>query len=92
MTLGIRQLLALGGSLVFAIPLAIYAVEQLVGGDLVLGAVAIAIATLMVALPQYLTTPEDLPETLAKGALQRVIGAPGDADSQADVPSPDSEE
>lgn len=78
MALGIRQMLALGGSLVFAIPLSIYAFEQLLSGESLLGAAALAVAVLMVALPQYLTTPDDLPGKAADKALDRVVAEPDD--------------
>lgn len=83
MALGIRQMLALGGSLVFAIPLGIYAVEQLLAGDLLLGGAAIAVAVLMVVLPQYLTTPDDLPGKAADRAIDRVVAEP-DEESAGD--------
>ncbi|MEF8800196.1 MAG: hypothetical protein V5A38_11395 [Halolamina sp.] len=78
MALGIRQMLALGGSLIFAIPLGIYAVEQLVRGEALLGGAALVVAGLMVALPQYLTTPDDLPGKAADRALDRVVAEPND--------------
>jgi len=71
-------MLALGGSLVFAIPLAIYGLEQLLAGASMLGAAALIVAALMVILPQYLTTPDDLPGRAADEALDRVVAEPGD--------------
>lgn len=76
MALGIRQMLALGGSLIFAIPLGIYALEQFLGSEPMLGVAAIVIAVLMVALPQYLTTPDDLPGKAADKALDRIVVEP----------------
>ncbi|MFB6220542.1 MAG: hypothetical protein ABEH90_03800 [Halolamina sp.] len=73
MALGIRQMLALGGSLIFAIPLAIYALERGGGGEPLFGALALAVAVLMVILPQYLTTPDDLPGKVADTALDRIV-------------------
>lgn len=78
MALGIRQMLALGGSLVFAIPLGVYAVEQFARGEPLLGGAALVVAVLMVVLPQYLTTPDDLPEKAADRALDRVIAEPNE--------------
>jgi len=74
MALGIRQTLALAGSLIFAIPLGIYGVEEIIGGTPVAGVLYLAVAALMVWLPQYLTTPDDLPGKVADGALDRALG------------------
>jgi hypothetical protein len=78
MGLGITETLALAGSLVFALPLAIYALEQVVGGDAAAGGLLLAVALLMVLLPQYLTTPDDLLGTVADGAVGSVLGGPNE--------------
>jgi hypothetical protein len=88
MALGIRQMVALGGSLVFAIPLAMYGLEQLAAGEPMLAGGALVIAALMVALPQYLTTPGDLPGKAADKALGRIVPE----ESGANNPDADSEE
>jgi len=73
MALGIRQTLALAGSLVFALPLAIFAIEELLAGETVVGVLLLAVAALMVWLPQYLTTPDDIPGKVADEAMDRVL-------------------
>lgn len=73
MALGIRQTLALGGSLVFALPLGIFALEQLLAGEQLVGALLLVVAALMVWLPQYLTTPGDIPGKVADKAVGRAL-------------------
>jgi hypothetical protein len=73
MALGIRQTLALAGSLVFALPLGIFALEQLLAGEQLVGALLLVVAALMVWLPQYLTTPGDIPGKVADKAVGRAL-------------------
>lgn len=73
MALGIRQTLALAGSLIFAIPLGLYGIEEILAGAPVAGVLYIVVAALMVWLPQYLTTPGDLPGKVADGAIDRAL-------------------
>ena len=73
MALGIRQTLALGGSLVFALPLGIFALEQLLAGEQLVGALLLVVAALMVWLPQYLTTPGAIPGKVADKAVGRAL-------------------
>ena len=82
MALGIRQMLALAGSLVFALPLSIYALEELFAGEVVAGVLYLAVAALMVLLPQYLTTPGDIPGKVADGAMDRVMTEPEEERSE----------
>lgn len=82
MALGIRQMLALAGSLVFALPLSIYALEELFAGEAVAGVLYLAVAALMVLLPQYLTTPGDIPGKVADGAMDRVMNDPEEERSE----------
>lgn len=70
MGLGILDMIGLAATLVFAIPAALLGVQKLLEGDQLLGGVLVAIAVLMVYLPQRLTTPQDLPGR----ALQFVVG------------------
>lgn len=73
MALGIRQMLALAGSLIFALPLAVFALEQLLAGERLIGGLLLLVALLMVWLPQYLTTPGDIPGKVADEAVDRVL-------------------
>jgi len=72
MRLGLLETVGLAGSLVFAIPLGIYAVERLLGGETTIGGAFLALATLMVLLPKYLTTPGDLPGMAAERSVESV--------------------
>jgi len=76
MALGIRQMLALGGSLVFALPLGLFAIEQLLAGEQLVGGLLLVVAVLMVWLPQYLTTPGDIPGKVADKAVGRALSEP----------------
>lgn len=64
MKLGIVQLIELAASLVFAAPLGLFGVSRLLGGDALLGSGLVTVAVLMVVVPQYLTTPGDMPAKL----------------------------
>ena len=78
MRLGLLETVGVAGSLVFAIPLGIYAVERLLDGDLLVGGGFLTVAALMVLLPKYLTTPGDLPGMAAERAVEGVVEDPED--------------
>ncbi|WP_053947349.1 DUF7533 family protein [Halolamina sediminis] len=82
MRLGLLETVGVAGSLVFAIPLGIYAVERLLGGDTAVGGAFLAIAALMVLLPKYLTTPGDLPGMAAERAVEGVVTNPEESDEE----------
>ncbi|WP_396610766.1 hypothetical protein ACH9L7_11085 [Haloferax sp. S1W] len=79
MRLGILEMLGLGASLIFAIPVGVFGVQLLTDGQTVFGGGMLLLAVLMVALPQYLTMPQDLP-TIAAEKL--VGGATKDPDDE----------
>ncbi|WP_121821710.1 DUF7533 family protein [Halostella salina] len=70
MSRGIIGTLQLGATLVFAIPVVYVGADFLLSGRTALGAAFLAIAVLMVAAEEYLTTPGDLPAE----AAERVAG------------------
>ncbi|MBP1985771.1 DUF7533 family protein [Halolamina salifodinae] len=78
MRLGLLETVGLAASLVFAIPLGIYAAERLLGGETLIGGAFLAVAVLMVLLPKYLTTPGDLPGKVAERAVGGVVADPED--------------
>lgn len=82
MRLGLLETVGLAMSLVFAIPLAIYAVERIVGGETVVGGAFLLVALLMVLLPRYLTTPGDLPGAVAERVAGEVVVEPEDVDDE----------
>lgn len=78
MALGLFDMIGLAGLLIFALPLAIFGIEQLLAGDVAVGGTVIVVAALMVILPQRLTTPGDVPAALAERAFGAVV--PDDED------------
>ncbi|MFC6864327.1 hypothetical protein ACFQGE_12770 [Halomicroarcula sp. GCM10025817] len=70
---GILETVGLVTVLVFAIPVALFGAEHLVRGELLQGVVFIAIAGLMVAVEQYLTTPTDVPGMVAEKTIGAVV-------------------
>jgi hypothetical protein len=70
MKLGILDTLGLAASLVFALPVGGLGLTFLADGRYPLGLGLVAVAVLMVYLPQRLTTPTDLPAAV----LERVVG------------------
>jgi hypothetical protein len=69
MGLGILDTIGLAASLVFALPLANYAVVRLLDGHVALGGGLLAVAVAMVVLPQYLLDPGRLVGSLLRGLL-----------------------
>lgn len=82
MGLGLLETVGLAASLVFAIPLGIYAFERIIGGEPVLGGAFLLVALLMVLLPRYLTTPRDLPGKVAERVADEVVVEPEDGDEK----------
>ena len=80
MRLGILGTLQLAGTLIFAAPVGVFGVSRLLDGETLLGVGAVAIAVAMVALPQYLTTPGDVPAKLGERVVGAVLKPPDDED------------
>ena len=89
MKLGLFDLIGLATTLVFAIPLANYAVIQLVAGETALGVGLLVVAVAMVVLPQYFLDPGRILRGLFGGLLPRQLRGdteePTDDDTDADV-------
>ena len=73
MTLGLMDMVGLAASLVFALPLANYAVIRLVAGEVALGAGLLVVAAAMVVLPQYFLDPARIARRLLSGLLPRQL-------------------
>ncbi|WP_049984373.1 hypothetical protein [Halorubrum sp. BV1] len=73
MRLGVMDMIGLAASLVFALPLANYAVVRLLAGEFVLGVGLLAVAAAMVVLPQYFLDPGRLVRGLLSGLLPRQL-------------------
>lgn len=82
MSLGITESITLAASLVFAIPLGVFGVTTLLDGNTFLGAVIVVVAVLMVALPRKLTTPADIPATIAERAVGKAVKMPDEDDTE----------
>jgi len=83
-SLGILEQVGLAATLIFALPVAVYGVQTAVGGQPLLGAGFVVVAALMVLLPRRLTTPEDVPGTVAEKAAGSVVKEPGESADDAE--------
>ncbi|WP_226011710.1 DUF7533 family protein [Halomicrobium salinisoli] len=70
MTRGILETFGLAGSVLLAAPPALFGAQRLVDGDALLGGGFLALATLMILVPQYAKTPDDV----VVGTVERGVG------------------
>jgi hypothetical protein len=85
MRLGVMDMIGLAASLVFALPLANYAVIRLVAGEVALGAGLLVVAVAMVVLPQYFLDPAKIARGLLSGLLpSQLRGKDDPGDSEGD--------
>lgn len=80
MRLGILEMVGLAATLVFAVPAGLLGVQLFLDGQTSVGAALVAVAALMVLLPRYVTTPDDVPATLAEKAVETTVAEPHDTD------------
>jgi len=73
MKLGLTDMIGLAASLVFALPLANYAVIRLIAGEVALGVGLLVVAAAMVVLPQYFLDPGRILRGLFAGLLPRQL-------------------
>jgi len=73
---GIIGTIQLAGTLVLALPVGLLGVEKLLAGQTAVGAAFVGVAALMVALEEYLTTPGDVPGSVARKTLGKVAKTP----------------
>ena len=76
MGLGIIRMVGLAATLVFAIPAGLLGVQLFLGGQTFLGAGLVAVAALMILVPRYVTTPDDVPAMLAEKAVGKAVDTP----------------
>ncbi len=69
MRLGILDLLSLLGTLIFAIPVANFGVNQLLAGETTMGLALVGVAVAMVVVPYYLMDPRTIATKLLAGLL-----------------------
>jgi hypothetical protein len=79
MKLGIVQTIELAASLMFAAPVGMFGFSRLLDGEVALGGGLVVVAALMVIVPQYLTTPGDIP-----GKALSAIGLGTDATDETE--------
>lgn len=82
MRLGLLDMIGLAASLVFALPLANYAVVRALAGDVAVGGGLLVVAVAMVVLPQYFLDPARILRRLLAGLLPRQLR--GDAPEETD--------
>lgn len=82
MRLGLLGTVQLAATVVFAAPVGVFGLSRLAAGDIPLGAGLVAVAVAMVALPQYLTTPGEIPARIVERLVGRAIVAPDDRDEE----------
>ncbi|MFC6787346.1 hypothetical protein ACFQFH_16175 [Halobaculum halobium] len=80
MALGILEQVGLAATLIFALPVAVYGVQSILGGRTMVGAFALTVAVLMVVLPRRLTSPDDIPSKAAETAVGAVVESPDESD------------
>jgi hypothetical protein len=78
MRLGLLATIQLVATVVFAAPVGIFGLTRLTEGDLLLGGGLLAVAIAMVALPQYLTTPGEIPLKIVERLVGRAVVTPDD--------------
>lgn len=78
MRFGLLATIQLAATVVFAAPVGIFGLTRLTEGDLLLGGGLLAVAIAMVALPQYLTTPGEIPLKIVERLVGRAVVTPDD--------------
>ena len=78
MRLGLLATVQLAATVVFAAPVGIFGLTRLTEADLLLGGGLLAVAIAMVALPQYLTTPGEIPLKILERLVGRAVVTPDD--------------
>ena len=68
----ILDLASLAVALAFALPIALFGLELLIGGD-TLGLVYVAIAGALLAAQHFLTTPTDVPARVVQYTVGKVV-------------------
>ena len=78
MRLGLLATIQLAATVVFAAPVGVFGLTRLTEGDPLLGGGLLAVAIAMVTLPQYLTTPGEIPMKIVKRLVGRAVVTPDD--------------
>ncbi|MFB6142269.1 MAG: hypothetical protein ABEJ30_02875 [Halorientalis sp.] len=78
MRLGILDMIGLAATLVFAIPVGTFGLRLVFDGRPVMGVGLLVVAALMIGLPQYLTTPQDIPGKVVEKTVGSAVKPPDD--------------
>ena len=78
MARSILGMVGLGATLVFAIPVALLGVEYVLTGKTTLGIALLIAAGLMIAIEEYVTTPDDIGSMAVKKTVGTVVKRPED--------------
>jgi hypothetical protein len=70
---GILNTVGLVLTLAFALPVALLGVNLVISGRATIGIALCVVAVLMVALKQYVTTPDDVPTAAAEKTVNAVV-------------------
>jgi len=90
MRLGLTDMIGLAASLIFALPLANYAIIRLFAGEAALGLGLLVVAAAMVVLPQYFLDPGRILRGLLAGLLPRQLRGVADLDAPDESPTEES--
>lgn len=71
--MGILNTVGLVLTLAFALPVALLGVNLVISGRATIGIALCVVAVLMVALKQYVTTPDDVPTAAAEKTVNAVV-------------------
>ncbi|AOW79526.1 hypothetical protein HTSR_0325 [Halodesulfurarchaeum formicicum] len=74
--LGIVDLVTLGGTLLFALPIGVFGLSLLARGELLLGFVGTGVAAGLVMVERLLWTPEDVPGEFLQSLADRIVERP----------------
>lgn len=83
-SLGILEQIGLAATLIFALPVAVYGIQTALDGQALLGIAFLAVAALMVLLPRRLTSPDDVPASVAEKAVGAVVAEPSESTDDAE--------
>lgn len=71
--LGVLDLVALAATLAFALPIGLFGVHLLHDGRLLVGTTGVAVGVGLVAVEQYVWTPDDVPRNALSAVVRRIL-------------------
>jgi len=82
MARGLLETIQLLGTLVFAVPVALFGALQLLAGELLTGVGFLVLAGLMVLVREAIASPKDLPRVAVERVVGRAVESPEDDDER----------